>query len=105
MSLLGCYWHVLPRRFPHDGTALTDTDRTRADLNRARWIQGPECWPLHHETILVNPYELSLLSQIAARCCAWPSQLKLVRASWAVVMHVWLEHNELLLSTSSVTAA
>ena len=24
--------------------------RPRADLNRDRWIQGPECWPLHHET-------------------------------------------------------
>lgn len=23
--------------------------RPRADLNRDRWIQSPECWPLHHE--------------------------------------------------------
>ena len=26
--------------------------RPRADLNRDRWIQGPECWPLHHEADL-----------------------------------------------------
>ena len=24
--------------------------RSRADLSRDRWIQSPECWPLHHET-------------------------------------------------------
>ena len=28
--------------------------RPRADLNRDRWIQGPECWPLHHEAIHVS---------------------------------------------------
>ena len=26
------------------------TTRPRADLNRDRWIQSPECWPLHHRT-------------------------------------------------------
>ena len=25
--------------------------RPRADLNRDCWIQGPECWPLHHEAV------------------------------------------------------
>ena len=24
--------------------------RSYADLNRDRWIQSPECWPLHHRT-------------------------------------------------------
>ena len=24
--------------------------RSHADLNRDRWIQSPECWPLHHRT-------------------------------------------------------
>ena len=40
----------LARRFPHGGTAVTDADRSRAALNRERWIQSPECQPLHHET-------------------------------------------------------
>ena len=26
------------------------TTRSHADLNRDRWIQSPECWPLHHRT-------------------------------------------------------
>ena len=31
--------------------------RPRADLNRDRWIQSPECYPLHHEAI--DSYELN----------------------------------------------
>ena len=28
--------------------------RPRADLNRDRWIQSPECYPLHHEARYSN---------------------------------------------------
>ena len=34
------------------GRVIEDAEgmRSRADLNRDRWIQSPECKPLHHGT-------------------------------------------------------
>ena len=34
-------------------SAMSKT-RSHADLNRDRWIQSPECWPLHHRTAKVQ---------------------------------------------------
>ncbi len=33
------------------------TKRSCADGNRNRWIQGPECWPLHHRTTVIKLFK------------------------------------------------
>ena len=45
--------HILESRLEPLRNPTSARPRSRADLNRDRWIQGPECWPLHHETILL----------------------------------------------------
>ena len=40
--------------------------RSYADLNRDRWIQSPECWPLHHRTDCVQA-PVKRLRAISAR--------------------------------------
>ena len=44
-------WDAL---FLDTGSNDGEPSRPRADLNRDRWIQSPECWPLHHEAIRVG---------------------------------------------------
>ena len=34
---------------PRDAQTAGKRKRPCADLNRDCWIQGPECWPLHHK--------------------------------------------------------
>ena len=46
--------------------------RPRADLNRDRWIQSPECEPLHHETRYL---ELAALAWLVGGWPAWAGGL------------------------------
>ena len=50
-----------------------ESKRSRADLNRDRWIQSPECYPLHHGTKLAFIYKRCRTYTTSATDCVAPA--------------------------------
>ena len=57
--------------------------RPRADLNRDRWIQGPNCYPLHHEAGCNRVIDFYVLAKRAQ----WGSELCFPLGSCAFARH------------------